>query len=169
MLALLALTDAALVRPPVLSAVRASPYSSRSGLLVAVSDSGAPQGSWPSDTIFTLKKRNDGWDDIRSAIEEFQADRRPAIEELKQKAEEVKKAPVVRWTQVIASELTGTVVPRKASAPKDGKTMFPSLMNVLLSPEEEKAILSNKKYKTDRQRQVALNMRRLAALIPEKK
>lgn len=53
-----------------------------------------------AETIFTLKRRGDGWDDVRDSIEDFKEDRRAAIEELSGKFQKIQTSPIARWTKV---------------------------------------------------------------------
>lgn len=123
-----------------------------------------------ASTIFTMQPRDDGWNNVRDAIEDFKKDRKGAIDQLTGYTDTINSTPVVRWTKVLAGELVDNIK-TPSDAPPAPKLQLPNvpLPGVrLLSEEEEQAILTSSKYKTDKQRQVALNMRRLAALIPQK-
>lgn len=50
-----------------------------------------------ADTILTMDKRNDGWDDVRNLLVEMKEDRQEALEQLKTS---ITSAPAIRWTQV---------------------------------------------------------------------
>ena len=57
-----------------------------------------------ADTIFTLQKRDDGWNDVRDAIEKAKEERSGALDQLKSNFEsdatKIRSSAAVRWTKV---------------------------------------------------------------------
>ena len=77
----------------------------RRALVVAADDAVAnAAGADEDDNIFTMKRRNDGWDDVRDSIDTANKDRSKAIGSLNEWSEKY-VAPAGRWAKVLAEEL----------------------------------------------------------------
>lgn len=146
-------------------------------------------------TIFTLEERDDGWNDVRKVIDEAKKEREGAFNALtsnfKRDTDSIASSAAVRWTKVIAEEVKEAVtlsgpeyenVPKaekpQAEAPKAGALQAISAALPKVVPKVEVPSVAPKaqpvldeeperEYATERQRQVARAVKKIASLIPE--